>query len=820
MPTDINIGSLLPAVKGSQIAKQIVDISNTTFVGIDFGTSTTVVSIATYDKAKNDIDTNTVWLNQKIPDGAIMSSEKVPTVIAWYHDQLLIGKGAADLKYELKKGINVWYSFKMELGEDLGAKYFNSELGRNSSTPILNPKDATKVFFQYLKAQIDRHNRINNLPRNLKYAVSIPASFEANQRSELIFALEESGITINKQALIDEPNAAFLSYVQFSSRNNSPITIPDGDNPKVLVFDFGAGTCDISILELGKDINGIYSKNLSISRFEKLGGDDIDMYLATEYLFPQLLKESNKKHDDFRTPERSRIITHLLKAAEELKIMACEHIALQMTNRILPEKATSKDYVSVGYKVQIDSRKGILTLSEPKITYQQFNNAMNTFLNNNHLSGSNINQSISRLLNIDNLFERQYSTIFNPINSALKKANLKKQEIDYVLLIGGSSKNPYIQATLKQFFNDSELLIPRDLQTHVSTGAAIHSLVFNGFNKNIIQPITSEPIIVITKDDTPRVVLRAGTHIPCDLIVIDDLVTSYDGQPAIELPICLGNKNKLLYNIKIVCTDSSGFRKNTPVRLELEISSDKLLLARATAKGSSVYVEPINPFANRELTTEQRIVLQAERQSNLEAERNGGEHTKSGLESLYRAYEQVGNDLRAAETLELLNESFPDVSNYNRIGVHYSDAGHDEKALDFYELAYKHDKCPTTSFNYAYKLKQKDKEKFRAILEESLKLDPNKPHSLFELGKHLNDEGNAEGIPMIQKAFDIWKKKFETNAIHKNDYGWLASAADELGMRDYARMVRDSKPDNKADGLYNSDNLTITSREDGLIKKQ
>jgi molecular chaperone DnaK len=71
----------------------------------------------------------------------------------------LVGKGAADLKYQLKKGVNVWYSFKMELGEDLGSKYYNSELDRNSTLPILNPKDAAKVFFQYLKAQIDRYIR-------------------------------------------------------------------------------------------------------------------------------------------------------------------------------------------------------------------------------------------------------------------------------------------------------------------------------------------------------------------------------------------------------------------------------------------------------------------------------------------------------------------------------------------------------------------------------------------------------------------------------------------------------------------------------------
>jgi molecular chaperone DnaK (HSP70) len=249
MATDINIQSLFPAIRKSQVAVPEIDIFNITFIGIDFGTSTTVVSIATIDKETRDIKTEPIWLNQKLNDGTIMSGEKIPTVIAWYNNQLLVGNGAADLKYQLKKGVNVWYSFKMELGEDLGSKYYGSELDRKSDTPILNPKDAARVFFQYLKAQIDRYVRINNLPTHVQFAVSIPASFEANQRKELIYALEQNGISINKQSLIDEPNAAFLSYVQVSSQEKNPIKIPEGDNPKVLVFDFGAGTCDVSILE-------------------------------------------------------------------------------------------------------------------------------------------------------------------------------------------------------------------------------------------------------------------------------------------------------------------------------------------------------------------------------------------------------------------------------------------------------------------------------------------------------------------------------------------------------------------------------------------
>lgn len=808
MATDISVQSLAPTIFKNRLAEQALNLNNTTFIGIDFGTSTTVVTIAALGNESIGIKTEPIWLDQKLADGTIMSSEKIPTVIAWYNDQLLVGEGASNLKYLLKKGVNVWYSFKMELGEDLGAKYFNSELNRNSKYTIHTPKDAAKVFFAYLKARIDRYVSTKNLPDNLQFAVSIPASFEANQRKELVQALEQNGISVNKQSLIDEPNAAFLSYVQQSASSGQALKLPDDYNLNVLVFDFGAGTCDVSILEVGKDHKGIYSKNLSISKFEKLGGDDIDRYLVLEYLLPQLYQQNSFTEKDFRTPEINKsFVPKLMKAAEQLKIMICNTVSLQMSDRTLPTTAVSTTSVSLGYTIEMDSRKGKLTLTEPQLTYKQFADAMAVF------TKTGIQKSTKKGVGQDD-----FISVYNPIFSALNKANLAKEDIDYVLFIGGSSKNPYIQASLKASFSDSDLLIPRDLQAHVSAGAAIHSLVYNGFNKNIIQPITSEPLLVITKDETPKVILKAGTPIPCELIIIDDLVTHTDGQQAIELPICLGNTSKMLYNIRIVSDSQKGFKKDTAVRLELEIDSDKVLHTRASAAGQSIMVEPINPFANKELTAEERMVLKAERQANLEAMQNNGKPTKEGLKQLYKAFEKTGNHLRAAETLELLNELYPNISKYNEIGVLYSSAGHDEKALAYYELGYVHDKNATTAFNYAYKLKNKDKEKFKEILEESIRLDPQKPHSLFELGEVYKKEGNPKGDEMIKQSFEIWKEEFNTNRLSQTNHSWLTSAALKLNMHDFAKKVSEATPRFKGDSLYNIDNLTKTNQEEGLEK--
>lgn len=72
---------------------------------------------------------------------------------------------------------------------------------------------------------------------------------------------------------------------------------------------------------------------------------------------------------------------------------------------------------------------------------------------------------------------------------------------------------------------------------------------------------------------------------------------------------------------------------------------------------------------------------------------------------------------------------------------------------------------------------------------------------------------------MIKQAFDTWKKKYDTNSMSESDYSWLSSAAEELGMRDFAQQVRQSKPTFKGEELYNSDNLTQIIIEEGLIKQ-
>lgn len=783
---------MLPSGLNTQLA------TKATFVGIDFGTSTTVVSIATKESGEEKIKTLPIKLTQILEDGTIYQSEKLPSVIAWYNGRLLVGEGASNLKYTLTKGKNIWFSFKMEIGEDLGAKYYNSEVGDMEGVKIRNPKDCVRVFFMYLNILIKKYCQDNGLSDNIMYAVSIPASFEANQRKELMEALESNGMNISKQSLIDEPNAAFISYVHDSEESEKPLLISPHYNSNVLVFDFGGGTCDISILEIGKSTNGLYSKNIAISKFTKLGGDDVDRYITFKYILPRFFEANNVSDDDFITKERQYIATQLYKVSERLKILLCKKISNQMYQLEIPDYIKSNsDKASITIPVSVETKKGLLTQSEFFLSIKELVEVMSVFMKSSLIPSSIKGQE-------------EYNNIFMPIESAIKKANVCKSEIDYVLLIGGSAQNPFIQEALKKYFDDSEILVPQDLQTHVSKGAAIHSLLMNGINKCIIQPITSEPIFVITKDTTNKVLIPAGTTIPCDTVVIDDLIPTKDHQEAIELPICVGNENKMLFNLKI--TRDGGFLTTAQVTLALEITADKLLLAKAHCMGVSCMVEPQNPFANKELSTEERIVLRAEREANIETERNGGIPTKNCLISLRKAYEDAGNDFKAAETLEQQNEIYPNPEEYNLIGVYYHNSGNRDKAIDFFERALDHNPNDYwANFNLGNTLFYRDLKRARQYLNKAYELNPFEPCINILLGRLDKREGKeSEAKEKFQIAYDKYEQKWKVNLFYNSDYGWFASVAEELGKKDKAYEIRSAKPKIEQTTYYDEENLTQT----------
>lgn len=783
-PQALTISSLATKdslISVSETLSGVDDFQIPAYIGIDFGTSTTVVSVArNYD---NRMTCKTVEIAYQTADGAIGRDDRIATMLAVKNGRLLAGRGAEEFKYDLEKNVDIWYSFKMELGEDLGDQY-----SKSCRPDIKSPKDAAKLFFKYLKKQIEKSVQASRY----EYAVTIPASFEANQRKDLVEVLEANGINISKQALIDEPNAAFLSNVIEDQLSCKSMMLRPDSNLSILVFDYGAGTCDVSILEVGLDQRGAFSKNRAISRFEKCGGNDIDRCIASRILYPQILEQIKEHEEDLRQNKKNYLMDHLMKPAELLKIEICERVANQMTDGILPSLATSDDVVTLNssYRFEFDGRW--LIFENPHMSYKEFNDIMKNFLKQD--------------------FEEtdEFNSIFKSINSAIDKSSLTKNDIDYVLLIGGSSYNPYIQYALREHFNESTLRIPRDLQAHVSKGAAIHSLIYNGLGHNIINPISSEPIFVVTNGiQNQRILVPAGTYMPSDDILIDDLETSKEGQSCIELPICVGNINKILCNFVIQAPDRSGFHHGERVKLKIRLTADKLLKGHVEVRGRTYEIDPLNPLSNKSLSPEDAAILKAQRAVNNEASRHDGKATISTLKDLARAYIDAGKHLDAAETYEDINELYPGTISLNNIALEYGEAGKQKKEVKILEEAYEEaPNDPTIIFNLAYNIKADDSKRYKELLEKSISLNPNEPCHLYDFGCWLRNHNERQrGQDMIDQALHIWDERFKHGYMESWDYSWYTSALKSIGEYSKAREVSESKKKSKINA-FNTDNLT------------
>lgn len=784
-------------LSGNSIAK--IDRSvlmNKTYLGIDFGTSSTVVSYAILD-SNNHLQCETLTLTTKHPDGVIESCDIIPTLVACENGRPIFGPVAEKYKHTKEQGVNIWRSFKMDLGEDQGNIYSNSELGPNSKYPILNPKDAARLFFRYLQSRIKDAIRKNGLPNDIEYVVSIPASFESNQRQDLLDVLNENGIESDHLSLIDEPNAAFLSYICESIQEKEEIYLPSDKTVNVLVFDYGAGTCDISILGITKERDGVKSENIAISKFTKCGGDDIDHFIAEKYLYPQLREKNDFRGISLRSNEESEIYRRLMAPAELLKIQICDNVSLQMSDGKLPLICNSDEKIMHHAGEEIDVRKvGKVKLSSPELSYRQFNEAMKVFLNQ---------ETHSLAKKSDN-----YISVFANVISALKKANFSKKDIHYVLLIGGSSKNPYLQYALRHYFESSTILIPRNLQTHVSRGAAIHSFIYHTTGRSLINPILSEDIIVVIKGEKEKVIIPAGSPIPTPKIIIDDLRIDSDGQKTIEIPFCTGSKDKMLMNMVIDCPDQQfGYHKGDKVRLEIIISPDKLLQGNAWVNTRRYNIKAINPFANKELSTVERKILELTKEINNERTRNG-KPTRKSLNALKFVYHKNNMKLKEAELLEEIHDIYPDETSYNNISVAYSNAGIKSKALEFIKLAYEErPNDASVAFNYALDIKNTDENKYQELLKRCIELDNQDPVHLFEYGRWLGNNGNSnDGKLLVDEAINIWKKRFEKGQMKEWDYGWFASAADFIGEHSLACDIRLKESElSTKDSYYNINNL-------------
>jgi molecular chaperone DnaK (HSP70) len=556
----------------------------------------------------------------------------------------------------------------------------------------------------------------------------------------------------------------------------------------VLVYDFGAGTCDVSILDVKVGDRALSSRNRAISRFTALGGDDVDRAIARVALLPQLLASAPGFQPEQRDIEE-RLVPRLQPTAERLKLAAIEWL----TQRGITTLQGIRQHVGQVFSDQrlpgFKIRGHALSLERPAMTLAQLADALEPF--------------VSR-------FDPDVSTVhvFAPVVNALQKSGLEAHELDAVLFIGGSAANPIVRAAVMNHLPDGvKAIVPADLRSHVSLGAALHSLGFHAFQMDLIRPITSESILVVTRGGRLETVIPAAAEVPTTTPFVTRLRVDQGGQRTVELPICVGSETKLLGLLRVQAPTARGFAKDEEVVVRAGITHDKLLDVEATASGVTVRTGLMNPLANRELTPAETRMLEAKQRFNQGLLQARGRPTKE----VVLDYAQAA---LTAEAFEVAAEMFMAVERIDPTEDHASNicyalarADKKDRSREWARIAYKRSPDALTAYNLSCDAEGDEREK---LLRESFALDDQMTYTLLELGRLLMNRGDSQGRKYMEKAIRLMDADLRRHDLDKQDCRTLIMVARELGELDIADRAQarlDSMGDRRA---YDEENLAVS----------
>lgn len=754
-------------------------LSQKTYVGIDFGTSTTVVSVIKKDKDGN-LCSEALQIAQPDGRGGYSEQEIVNSVLAWVQPknadgQLLFGKTAYELKSTLKPNKNVFSSFKMDLGLDIGPTYPDTVLSKKDGQPytIETAKDATYCFFKQLKKAIEDAVKKENLPNKIEYAISVPASFLTNQRADLLDAIHKAGISISESCLIDEPNAAFLSFFYdniIEKRDEELLKLLLAKSINILVYDFGAGTCDISILSVTAKNKTLQSKNIAISKFTALGGDNIDRDIA-KYLAKNLRFEPSGA--DFTITENleNTIIARLMPIAEQLKIAMVKWLTTQGYDDYGSLYSVNNE-IKMSETIVLQNRKENRAIYvTPCLTTKDFRNIL------------------SRYLNCNDIFSNP-NNICAPIDDALSKSGIQAEDLYGVLFIGGSNENPLIRTSVMSHLPKLvKSIIPSDLRTHVSRGAALHSVGYHGFGKNFIEPIISEDISIITTGDKLNCLIKASTPVPSKEFTIN-LKPQYDGQKYVEIPVCLSSKTHLLGLLKFKAKTNLGFKKSQSISVTGNISKDKTIELSAYVDGDEICTERFNPLTISDSNLVSEDFLKAIKKYRTERLKLGAKNIKaSTILEVIKAAKKAKMHGEIAEysiELETLHEEYATGNNATTIAYHAERAGKEDISNKYTKIAVERDEDACSCYNYSLIVAEKDKVKW---LRKSLSHNSSYTCSLINLGKILTRQNNSEGPELLRKAYDKLDYEFKSGFISSDDLRRFSNLCEFLGVEDKSNEI-------------------------------